>query len=73
MNGVIFLTLLTAVKNSEAGLIQGTIYGILTQTRMKHQTKKCGKYEIQQQYKTHQDFHKHKGTFCNKILLFCQT
>lgn len=73
MNGVLFLALVTVVKSSEARLIQGTIYDVLTQTRMKHHMKKCGMYEIQQQYKTHQDFHKHKGTFCNKTLLSCQT
>lgn len=72
MNGVIFLTLVTGAKRSEARLIQGTIYDILTQTRMKSLVKKCGKYEVQKQYKTHQELHKHKRTFCNKTLLSSQ-
>lgn len=65
MNGVIFLALVTAVKSSEARLIQGAIYDLLTQTRMKHHMIKCGKYGIHQQciFITQGDFHKHKGTF----------
>lgn len=43
MNGAVFLALVAVFKTSEAGLIQGIIYDILTQNRIKNHMKKMWK------------------------------